>query len=450
MPPEHQPTHLTVLDRFRVEFDQVEPVNDVLSWVEANPQGWEQRVAEFDQTITTMNQMLASQTPVSSDYHHDFLALKEVGITSLPTLGELASLKPPENLTKGRLEFSCKLIGGALNQVKEQMAPGGTWNWVTNITEPHQALSGLLIEGYGYLLSQAHPEARADLRRNFVLAFEEILWTNAKESSWGETPRQVSLLNDVILWMTEEKDSFPAKLADEMAGGWRYLRRWGDHRLFGNDPSIMNESPEGLARMMAWSQACPNPKAVMTEYGVMWTLRRYSECNFCYGWLFDRAEKLNEPLAQELVKGIWRGAQDKVGAYDPLFTPDHHKWLMSEMSTAWGYALPRVLIEQFGRDGNRNQDRMLKGIAIAESVIKKSKTPAEFLARLSNEVVKADADPAAVLGHVFAVELESEGAGSSITLTVQAIKRHAPQLWEFYRGLSPDQRARAGMMTNLS
>lgn len=447
MSPENPPTDQLTLDRIREELPDWEAGKDVLAWVEAHPQGWQQRLAEFDDTIATLNRMVSGQAPLDLNYHTDVAVLKQAGVSPLPTLKELACLPIPGSSPRDRVGFSCRLIGKAFQMIREEMVPGGSWHWLTEITEPHQALSGLLIEGYGLLLSRARVRPGFDLQRTFVLGFEEVLWTKAKQLAWDKQ-EQLKLLNDVVPWVVEEKGSFPAAIADEVTSHTRYNRRWGDGQFLGDDPTILYESPEGLARAMAWSQACPNPKAVMAEYGVIWTLQRYAECNFCYGLIFAQAERYNPALALELTRGIWRPDGEPVGAYDPLAAPQMHRWLMSRLSTPWGYALPRVLIEQFGRADEKTDQRILRGLNILERVTKTAQTPQELLARLANAVIKADAQPEAVLGHVLAVELEHEGAGSALVTVAQALKRHAPRLWQYYESLSPDKRQEDGMIAS--
>lgn len=102
------------------------------------------------------------------------------------------------------------------------------------------------------------------------------------------------------------------------------------------------------------------------------------------------------------------------------------------MSTPWGYALARILIEQFGRGEEQTAERMKKGLRIVDEVVKKSKTPVELVVRLAGAVVQADARAEAVLGHIFAQEFINEGQMFLTGSVVEELKKRAPELWEKY------------------
>lgn len=70
---------------------------------------------------------------------------------------------------------------------------------------------GVIIEGYGMYVGKKHggndPQREEDIRRTFVLAFEAVACVYHKDSK---------LVDDVIDWMTEERESFPPEIANQL------------------------------------------------------------------------------------------------------------------------------------------------------------------------------------------------------------------------------------------
>ena len=70
---------------------------------------------------------------------------------------------------------------------------------------------GMILEGYGLYLGKKHGqkdrEKEESIRRTFVLAFEAVAFTEFRESP---------LVNDVLGWMIEEKESFPPEIARQL------------------------------------------------------------------------------------------------------------------------------------------------------------------------------------------------------------------------------------------
>lgn len=423
---------------FQKRFGKLPELQSQSTWIKEHPRNWNKRLQEFDEVIEVINDMLTVPEAVSCDYHQDVLDLKErLEINELPSLSTMLDRIKIKEQPKSNESL---LVTNAFNTIKKQLGDDGDWHWVTEITNPFQALSGLLIEGYGLALSYLY-DGDPQVKRLFVKAFEEVLFTENKTLLEDKTRQRkegkthYKILDDVILWMVGEREDFPSKIAEEVMTDERYGRKFGNSRFLGDDPSILDESPEGLLKIFSWSQACPDPEAAVEVFGLDWIIRRYAECNFWTGWIKKQTEKINPSLAEMLNKPVKRPKNMTAGKYNKLYVPGSYEDEISPMSTIWGYALSRVLIEQFGRGDQRTQERVFKGLNIVDKVIKKSKTPAELLARLANEVVKADVKAEAVLGHVFAVEMEAEGKLFLLKEMVKEIKTHAPNLWKKYLSL---------------
>lgn len=202
---------------------------------------------------------------------------------------------------------------------------------------------------------------------------------------------------------------------------------------------------------MGWSHACPVVDEVIKEYGPEWTLKRYAECNFVFGLIVESAKDLNPDLYRQLTTPTPRIEGEKPGReFKPELIPDNFYKEMSPLSTPWGYALPRVIIEEMGRGENnkdRTQKRILKSLNLIDKTVKSSKTPIELLVKMSEAVVKLDANPKDVLSHVLANGiLIEEGTKTMFDEIKSRIDRFAPVLRETYNAMSEEDRKAAGII----
>jgi len=205
----------------------------------------------------------------------------------------------------------------------------------------------------------------------------------------------------------------------------------------GVDSSLADLEAKEQLQKLGWSHACTDPKKVVKEFGMDWAVNRYAECNFWHGYILGRAKIINPELYGQLISAIPRSAGEPVGSYDSQAVPPSHQTQMSPMSTPWGYALSRVLIEQFGRGKNRQErtpQRTDTGLQLLDQALEDSPDPVNFLVRLSEAVVQADADPLAVLGHVLSVEVFQEANCVTLYTAIrERIKQSAPTLWTAYQ-----------------
>lgn len=202
---------------------------------------------------------------------------------------------------------------------------------------------------------------------------------------------------------------------------------------------------------MGWSHACPVIDEVAAQYGPEWTLKRYGECNFVHGVILDTAKRFNPNLHERLIKPVKRIESEIPGrSFNLRFIPESFTREMSPLSTPWGYALSRVIIEEMGR-GENNKDRtelrIFRALSVIESGVKKSRSPVELLVRTAEMVTHLDADPKAVLSHVLAQGiLEEEGSRIIFKEIKKRIGQWAPNLKKAYDSMSSEERTSLGII----
>ena len=229
-------------------------------------------------------------------------------------------------------------------------------------------------------------------------------------------------------------------------------REFGRGTLLGDEGTdFFNKPLADQVVEIGWSHACPVVDEVVKEYGPEWTLKRYAECNFVFGLIVESAKDLNPELYEQLTAPVARLEGEKPGKeFKPEFIPSNFFEQMSPLSTPWGYALPRVVIEEIGRGENnkdRTQKRILKALNIIDKVVKSSKTPIELLVKMAEQVSKLDANPKAVLSHVLANGiLIEEGCKTMFDDIKRRIDKSAPTLREAYDSMSEGERKSEGII----
>lgn len=81
--------------------------------------------------------------------------------------------------------------------IDQSFAEVGSWTWPDEVTDDTQLASGVLIEGFGYLLEKL--AGKEDVKRNFVLGFEEVGVINFPN---------ISIMEDIKPWLIEESKEF--------------------------------------------------------------------------------------------------------------------------------------------------------------------------------------------------------------------------------------------------
>lgn len=202
---------------------------------------------------------------------------------------------------------------------------------------------------------------------------------------------------------------------------------------------------------MGWSHACPVIDEVVSKYGAEWTLKRYAETNFVFGVIASEAKKHRPGLHDQLTQPVKRLENEVPGrSFNMRFIPEAFPKEMSPLSTPWGYALPRIIVEQMGRGENnkdRNQLRIIRALSVIESGVKKSRNPIELMVRMGEMVTHLDADPKAVLSHILAQGiLEEEGTKQIFNEIKRRIDQWAPNLKKTYDSMTPEKRTELGII----
>lgn len=232
----------------------------------------------------------------------------------------------------------------------------------------------------------------------------------------------------------------------------RARREFGFGTFLGDSgEGFVNKSLKDQVLEMGWSHACPVVDEVAKEYGPEWTLKRYAECNFVFGLVTEAARDLNPELYKLLITPVLRLNNElPEGQFKPNLIPESFYKEMSPLSTPWGYAIPRVIIEEMGRGENnlnRTPKRILRALSLIDKAVKSSKTPIELLVKLAESVSRFDADPRAVLSHTLATGiLQEEGCKSIFDEIKERIDIFAPVLKRIYDTISPEERIKEGII----
>lgn len=229
-------------------------------------------------------------------------------------------------------------------------------------------------------------------------------------------------------------------------------REFGFGTLLGDSgEKFVEKSLKNQVLEMGWSHACPIIDEVAKEHGSEWTLKRYAECNFVFGLVTEAARDINPDLYKLLTTPVPRLENELPWRrFKPNLIPKSFYKEMSPLSTPWGYAIPRVIIEEMGRGKNnsdRTPKRILKALSLIDKAVKSSETPIELLVNLSESVSRFDADPKVVLSHTLAAGVLQEGGCMTVFNEIkQRINKHAPILRKAYNEMSAEEKLKGGIL----
>ncbi len=234
----------------------------------------------------------------------------------------------------------------------------------------------------------------------------------------------------------------------------KYGRKFGVGTFLGDHGDRYLDIPDirDRAHQMAWSHACPVSDQVMKDYGPEWTEKRYAECNFTFGYLIDVASKHNFPLYFNLLQPTERlpGENPDLGISKDN-VPQSFWSEMSPLSTPWGYAIPRILIEQFGRGENnqdRTQARVIRGLNLVNREIVKTDNPIDLLIALGKNIIEMDANPEDTIAHIMAKGiLNEQGCKTMFQEISQKMKKKAPKMWNKYQEMLKDDKWQGVIVT---
>ena len=262
---------------------------------------------------------------------------------------------------------------------------------------------------------------------------------------------------------------------ENKAGKFLTPDSFGHGTFIGNDPSIQDLNPEDRVTVSAHRHACPSKEAVIKYYGQVWlktqnspesispevvrehgielTRQRYDECDFVFRFIVEQVANQGPKkigLLTSLTTPTPRLRGENVGKYEEGSVPPSHETQMSPLSTLVGYALPRVFIEQAGREKERTWERYNLAIDLLNRAIEKSETPTELLANLAELTTQANGNATAILGHVLepGILLE-ENNRSEYNQVAATLEKHAPKLWSHFTNKSEAEREQDGIIKQI-
>lgn len=234
-------------------------------------------------------------------------------------------------------------------------------------------------------------------------------------------------------------------------------------RLFGDLKSIgdfnndfVDRSLSAKVFLLARSHLCPVPEEVVKNYsqafsslhpevtnpeqitiaGQEATIKRYFECNFNLKSVLILAEKNNPELYFNLITPISRfPGEFPDQSLNPKYLPLDFNDKMNLASTPYGYAIPRIIIAQFGENASqKNKSRIFNGLQLIDQLIPKYYDPIVFTVKLADGVSRLDADPEKVLYQLLSLDfLHEEGCKTLYNITLNTLQKRAPFLANIYQ-----------------
>jgi len=203
---------------------------------------------------------------------------------------------------------------------------------------------------------------------------------------------------------------------------------------------------------IAKSQKKPLPEAI--EMAEKWLIARQMECNTEMNHVLDEAKTQGDDgLHTSLTTPKKRLSNEPVGPYNRRLVSSDYAEYMPPGSTPAGYGIPRVKIEEMGRDEKRTPERVEKSNLLVKKAIGLSHTPEELLANLACLVVtpeyggEGDADTLAVLSQTLSATSHKEQGCTSVFREIASnMRAKSPLLWKFYESLSAEECAKADIV----
>ncbi len=225
--------------------------------------------------------------------------------------------------------------------------------------------------------------------------------------------------------------------------------------------------------MVGAAHGCPNPVQVALEIGLSrikspkdlpeaiekaeeWLIARQMECNIEMNHVLDVTKTQGaDELYNSLTTPKKRLSNEPVGPYNRRLVSSNYAEYMPPGSTPVGYGIPRVKIEEMGRDEKRTPERVEKSNLLVKKAIDQSHTPEELLANLACLVVtpafggEGDADALAVLSQTLSATSHKEQGCTSVFKEIASnIRTKSPLLWKFYTSLSVEECTKADIVVS--
>lgn len=179
-----------ILDQAAWTFRKFERVRAALHFLKENPREFQIRVEQFDMIVREMNRMMKSSMIDPHNFSHVVELNQLLEGKEIPQLFDLSLQRQLKKLTgKG----DSTLLDG----IDQAFAETSHWTWPEEVVDDNQLATGVLIEGFGYLLENL--TGIEGVKRNFVLGFEEVGIKRNPNSR---------IMQDVLPWLIEEKQAF--------------------------------------------------------------------------------------------------------------------------------------------------------------------------------------------------------------------------------------------------
>jgi hypothetical protein len=226
----------------------------------------------------------------------------------------------------------------------------------------------------------------------------------------------------------------------------RYGRNFAERSLLSDKNDNFFDKPmDEQVKEIAWTEGCPVKDKVIKKRGAEVARNRYGEVVFTSQIILAEAEEHNPELYQKLTERLTREEGEPVGEHEPNSVPAAHLTEIAATETPWGYALPRILVKQFGDGKERTQERMLKGFRLLEESVKQAKSPLELIAILANKCSENVSEDS-ILHEAFSKGyLGEENTFKLFKQLLQKLKVHAPRLYKHYIELSSEQKSEKGI-----
>lgn len=186
---------------------QIENISRALIWVKKHREELQSRADEFDSNLALMITLSENPQALDPNLYPNLIEL----IQDIEWPGDLRPLSEIVQTHRDRRGINphpliIESVKSTFELVNRKII-SREWTFPTTITNnPGKLASGLLIEGYGLFLKDYHAtvKEKPNLSREFVLAFEEVLFMHRPNSK---------LLADVRDWMKEEAAGFSPYIA---------------------------------------------------------------------------------------------------------------------------------------------------------------------------------------------------------------------------------------------
>lgn len=212
---------------------------------------------------------------------------------------------------------------------------------------------------------------------------------------------------------------------------------------------------KSLQELLAVYHACPIPAAVAKYYaatgadGHLAGFNRYNECNIVTARLWNLVANRNPGLYHELTSWKKRKATESVGHFEEGRVPLEHLTELSPLSTIFGYAISRIIIEimNFNKKEGFSQENVWE---LLPTYIDYTDDPERLLALLSNFAIAVGVSPTIVFHHIFAQGImDEEGTSGDFRKLKDALDGVDSKVMKLYGGLDPNVRVKNGILQQI-